>query len=455
MQKKRLGLDMKEVMSYIDEHLNTAIEDVIRLCRFATVAAKKQDIVETADAVEGLLESVGLETVVHEIQGSPVITGWMDNGGSRTLMFYDHYDVQPAEPFDLWDSPPFEPEIRNGRIYGRGTCDNKGDIVSRVWALKAFLETNTDIPVNIKFIVEGEEEISSPNLPAFVENNEDFMHADAGIWEFGASDVTGIQEAWLGLKGLLYVQLEVEKMNLDGHSGYACIFPSAAYRLVWALDSLKAVDGSIKIDGFHTDVKPLSEADKKAIEKIDLHEDRIKEFYGMNEFMNGLTGDALKEAFYNAPTCNICGIKTGYQDEGSKTVIPARALAKLDFRLVVNQDPDDILKKLRKHLDKHGFSDVKIAWHEGYPAARTPIDHPFVEIVKRANVRSHGHAIHIHPTNPGSGPLYLFDRYVPMVSIGVADFYSRAHAPNESILVENFHLGMKRIAVIIDEMRNW
>lgn len=442
-------------MNYLDDHLNTAIEDVIRLCRYATVAAKEQDIVETADVVKGMLDELGLETTLHETSGAPVITAWMDNGADRTLLFYDHYDVQPAEPFDLWDSPPFEPEIRDGRIYGRGTCDNKGDFVSRVWAVKAFLKTNTDIPVNIKFIVEGEEEIGSPNLHEFIEKNKEFVKADAGIWEFGASDANGIQEAWLGLKGLLYVQLEVEKLSHDAHSSYACILPSAPYRLVDALMSLRRPDGNISIDGFYEDVQPLSEKDEEAISKIDLSEEKIKDFYGIFEFVNGLSGSQLKQAFYNAPTCNICGITTGYQEEGSKTVLPAKASAKIDFRLVVNQDPDDLIRKLRAHLDEFGFKDVEIAWSEGYPAARTPVDHPFVEVVQKANREIYGHDITIHPTNPGSGPLYLFDEYVPMVSIGVADFYSRAHAPNESILVENFHLGMKRMAAIMNEMKDW
>ncbi|TFG12041.1 M20/M25/M40 family metallo-hydrolase [Candidatus Thorarchaeota archaeon] len=442
----------EKVFSHIDDHIDDAIDDLAEFCSIPSVATKGENMLDAANLVKSWLESLGLETALHETSGWPVVTGEMDVGAKRTLLFYNHYDVQPAEPFDLWKSPPFELSRRNGRLYARGVADNKGDIVTRIWALKALIESDVEIPVNIKFVIEGEEEIGSPHLHEFVRKNEDFIKADGGIWEFGGSGIDDRQEAWLGLKGLLYVQLEVKKLKMDSHSANACVLPSAPYRLVWALNSLKNEDGKILIKGFYDDVNTLSNAELEIIRNIELYEDDVKEYYEIDQFVNGLEGHELQIEFYNGPTCNICGIGSGWQGEGSKTVLPAEAMVKVDFRLVESMDPNDILSKLQNHFDSEGFSDIEIAWHDGYPAAKTPVDHPFVEVVNTANKRVFGHDITIHPTNPGSGPLYLFKDHVPMVSIGCSDFYSRAHSPNETIKIENFSKSIKRIIVLIEEM---
>lgn len=442
------------VTNFIDNNLDNSIEALKTLCRIPSVAAKNEGLYEASELVEKMLKEVGLETEIHQTSGAPVVTGWRDVGAKRTLLFYDHYDVQPAEPFDLWESPPFEPETRNGRLYGRGVADNKGDTTSRIWTLKAFKETCTDLPVNIKFVIEGEEEIGSVHLPEYIEKNTHFITADGGIWEFGGAGIDGRQEAWLGLKGIFYVELEVERLSRDVHSSTACVLPSAASRLVWALNSLKDETSRILIEGFYDGIKPLTDSELDAIKKIDMHEDKLKNVYGIEEFLNGLTGDELKKAYYGEPTCNICGLTSGYQGKGSMTVLPAKASSKIDFRLVEGMHPDEIHKKLRKHLDTKGFTDVKIPYLEGYPAAKTPIDHPFVKIVETANKRVFGDMV-IHPTSPGSGPLYLFNKYVPMVSIGCGDYESKAHSPNESIVIENYRKAMHRIVAVMDEMSKW
>ncbi|UCH03904.1 MAG: M20/M25/M40 family metallo-hydrolase [Candidatus Thorarchaeota archaeon] len=443
-----------EVLSFLDSNGERALADLKKIAGIPSIAAKNEGIEECSEMVLGMLEDINLEAALHATSGSPVVTGLYDAGASRTLMFYNHYDVQPAEPLELWKSPPFEPDERDGRIYGRGVADNKGDLVTRIWAIKAFLETGKKIPVNVKFVVEGEEEIGSVNLQDFTSKNEEFLKADGGIWEFGGSDYDGVQQAWLGLKGIFYVQLEVEKLSRNVHSSMGGILPSAPQKLVDALNSLKGPDNQILIDGFYDGIQPLSEAEWEAIDKIDLHEEDMKEEYGISQFQNGLTGRNLKEAVYGAPSSSICGLTSGYQGEGSMTVLPGNASAKVDFRLVENMNPLDVREKLRKHLDAHGFTDVKIAWSEGYAAAKTPIDHPFVDVVRRANDKVFGD-LRVHPTSSGSGPLYLFKDHVPMVSVGVGDVESRSHSPNESIKLENFFKGMDRIALIVDEMGRW
>lgn len=446
---------LKDVLDYIDENADNIIRDIKRLCQIPSLAAKNEGLFEAAQLVRTMLVRSGVEARLYPTKGAPVLTAQRNVGAKRTLLFYDHYDVQPAEPLHEWESSPFDLEEREGRIYGRGVADNKGDIVSRIWVLRAFQKTATPLPVNVKFLIEGEEEISSPHLPDFIQTNTDFLKADGGIWEFGSATPDGTQEAWLGLKGILYVQLEVDLLSHDAHSSTACILPAAPYRLVWALNSLKDQLEHVQIEGFYDDVKPLTKVEKKAIDKVDLREEQKLEYYGLEGFVRGLTGADLKEAYYNAPTCNICGLISGYQGDGSMTVLPAKATAKVDFRLVEEQKPEDILDKLRAHLDSHGFPDVKIAWHEGYPAAKTPVNHRFVEIVKQATQQVFDHEPLIHPTSPGSGPLYLFKDYCPMVSVGVGDHDSRAHAPNESVALDTFFKATRRIAVIMDLMGKW
>ncbi|MFW9794236.1 MAG: M20/M25/M40 family metallo-hydrolase [Candidatus Thorarchaeota archaeon] len=442
------------VTKFIDDTIDDSIDALKKLCRIPSVAAKNEGLEEASSLVEKMMKDVGLETQIHETSGAPVVTGWIDVGAKRTLLFYDHYDVQPAEPFDLWDSPPFEPKIRDGRLYGRGVADNKGNTTLRLWTLKAFKETGSDLPVNIKFVVEGEEEIGSVNLPEYTEKSTDFITADGGIWEFGGAGIDGIQEAWLGLKGIFFVELEVERLVRNMHSASACYLPAAASRLVWALNSIKDENSRILIEGFYDGIKPFTEAEHEAIKKVDLHEDLLKKDYGIDEFLNGLTGDELKKAYYGDPTANICGLTSGYQGKGSMTVLPAKASCKIDFRLVDGMHPDDIHKKLRKHLDDKGFIDVKITYFEGYPAAKTPVDHPFVKVVERANQRVFGE-LRVHMTSPGSGPLYLFNKHTPMVSIGCGDHLSKAHSPNESIVVENYRKSMHTMVAVMDEMSKW
>ncbi len=444
-----------KVLIKVDENIDQALHSVKELCRIPTVAAKNEGIEETANLVKTMLEAAGLQAELHPTTGAPVVTGFLDKGAKRTLLFYDHYDVQPAEPFELWESPPFEPTIRNGRLFARGVADNKGDTVSRIWAIQAFHDAGVEIPVNIKFVIEGEEEISSPNLPDFVQANQDFLKADGGIWEFGSAGFDGTQEAWLGLKGILYVQLEVERLSHNAHSSNSAILPSAPFRLIWALNSLKDQQERILIPGFYDAVKPITEVERQVMAGIDLEETARREFYGIQAFVNNLSGEKLKEAYYALPHLSIDGLTSGYQEQGSMTVLPAKASAKIDFRLVENQDPDDLLQKLRAHLDNQNFTDVKIAWHEGYPAAKTPVDHPFVKIIAKANKSVFGHDIRIHPTCPGSGPLYLFKDHVPMVSIGVGDHDARAHSPNENISIDTFTKAIKRLVSIINEMGKW
>ena len=373
----------------------------------------------------------------------------MNVGAEKTILFYDHYDVQPEDPLDLWESSPFEPTIRNGKIFARGVTDNKNEIVCRLQAIKAYNEIYDKTPINIKFLIEGEEEIGSPNLPYFIKNNRDFaLNADGIIWEFGGKTKEGIQQIYLGVKGILYLHMKTKTIGKDVHSGYTQFVDNAAYELVWALSQLKNQDDKVLVSGFYDNIPQPSEAELKEIEEFDLKEEEMKETFGVEEFRKGLSGIDIKTKYFLEPTLNICGIWSGYQGVGSKTVTPNEAFAKLDCRLVPGQNPTDLVNKIRAQLDSLKFQHIEISSWDGYPAAKTKRTNPFAQTIIQTFRDVYKHEPIVWPLVGGSGPMYLFEN-VPCVSIGTGHPDGNAHAPNENLIIEDWIQGMKTIATLI------
>jgi acetylornithine deacetylase/succinyl-diaminopimelate desuccinylase-like protein len=450
-------LSLKELEKFAEENLDNAFEDLFKLTRIPTVTAKGGEYSSDAIAeLNRIFRQLDFETDVSKTKGEPVFTSVSKTDKPKTILFYDHYDVQPAEPFDQWKSPPFEPEIREEKIYGRGIADNKGNIITRIHAVKMIQELRGELPVNVKFIIEGEEEVSSPNLKEYVDSHHEFLFSDhtSCIWEFGGSNTQGIQEIWAGVKGICYVQLKTTGPIRDLHSAYGAIVENPANHLVAALASLRNDHSDkILIENYY---KPISAPSKEVLEAISklkntLDEDKQKEQLGVQKFIGNLQGEELLKKYYLSPTCTICGIWSGWQGEGGKTVLPAEAHAKLDFRLVPNQTPEDVIQMLRGHFKKYNFN-VEIEWFEGYRPAFTPLSVPFVALLKEVMLEVYGHEPLIHPWSPGSGPLYLFADHIPVLSIGVGNAGSRAHAPNENINVGDFKQGQVCIARLIEKL---
>jgi acetylornithine deacetylase/succinyl-diaminopimelate desuccinylase-like protein len=419
------------------------------------VGAQNLGLKECAALVSELLQARGFKVEVLKTPGAPVVFGERSGKSNRTLLIYNHYDVQPPEPLELWDSPPFEPALRDGKLYGRGVSDDKGHITSRLFAIDALLDELGELPCNIKFIIEGEEETASVNLFDFIKKNKQRLKADACIWEFGGVDHRDVPMQYLGLRGICYVELSVETASTDVHSGLGgSIFPNAAWRLVWALNTLKGEDEHIRIPGFYDAVQPPSERDRKLMEALPEVAGEYKAMYGVKSFIKGLTGGVdlrIEEVF--TPTCTICGLTSGYQGPGSKTVLPARASAKVDFRLVPDQDPDDIRGKLRAHLDSHGFQDIQIADLGGDPPARTDPDDPFIQMVVNTATDVYGMPQQIVPLIGGSGPSHPFvhDLGLPVATAGAGYPDTRAHAPNENIRIDLYLKHAKHMARVIRE----
>jgi acetylornithine deacetylase/succinyl-diaminopimelate desuccinylase-like protein len=446
---------MEKVLSHVEAHADQYLARLKQACAQPSISAQGVGLAEMAELTASMLRAIGFRVELASTGGPPVVLGQMAGSSPRTLLFYNHYDVQPVDPIDEWTSPPFEPEVREGKLYGRGTADNKGAIVARVCALEAYLAHHEALPVNIIWVIEGEEEIGSQHLDQFVAQYKELLRGATGcVWEAGGKNAREQYEIALGCKGLLYVELQAREANCDLHSALAAIVGNPAWRLVWALNTLKGPDERVRIPGFYDSVRPISPAQQQTLAEWDYPEEETRTLYGLDAFLGELSGDQLKERLIFGPTCNIDGFHSGYGGPGSKTVLPCDASAKLDFRLVPDQDPAQILRLLRAHLDAEGFSDVEIASNEGErPSAGDPA-HPFVQAAARAAEGIYGHHPTLIPMMSGTGPVYMLCGQfgVPIVTAGVGYAGSRGHAPDENIRIRDFIAGTQYIVALLGEL---
>ena len=447
--------DYSKLDSYLEKNLDKSLDELRRLVAQPSVGAQNLGLKECAALVGDMLRSRGFDVRIMDTKGAPVVFGERKGKSGKTLLIYNHYDVQPPEPLELWETPPFEPSLRDGKLYGRGVSDDKGHITSRLFAIDSILNAEGELPCNVKFIIEGEEETASVNLFEFIKQNRDLLKADACMWEFGGVDHRDVPMQYLGLRGIFYVELSVETASTDVHSGLGgSIFPNAAWRLVWALSTLKGEDERIRIKGFYDAVQRPSARDRELFEALPEVAEEYKSRFGVKQFIKGLSGGVdlrVEEVF--SPTCTICGLTSGYQGPGSKTVLPARASAKVDFRLVPDQHPDDIRQKLRLHLDEHGFSDVQITDLGGDPPARTDPDDPFIQLVARLAEEVYEMPMQLVPMIGGSGPSHPFvhDLGLPVATAGCGYPDTKAHAPNENIRVDLYLKHARHMARLMEE----
>jgi len=444
----------------LDRAIERSREAILRelgdFCSQPSISAQGVGMAEMEALVTAALERRGFATRRVETARYPAILAERRGSGDRRILLYNHYDVQPPEPLDQWLSPPFTPTLRDGKLFARGVMDDKGHLVCRLAAIDAVREVYGELPCTVKFLIEGEEEISSPNLEAVVRDNSAELGADLCLWEFGEVDGEGISMQYLGFRGLLYVELSLRALARDCHSGiWGTLLPNAAWRLNWALSSIKSRDERILIPGFYESVVPPSDADLRLMEELPLISREELSAMGAGGFIHPYSSHA--EFHRNAsliPSCTICGMGSGYQGEGQKTIVPATATAKLEFRLVPDQAPEEILARLRSHLDAEGFGDIDIRCVGKIHPARTPVDHPYVRMVAESAREVYGRAQRVYPMSGGSGPAHLFRRHLglPIMTAGVGYLGSNIHAPNENIRLDDFFRGIRHTARIMAEL---
>lgn len=419
----------------LQEYTRNHWQDFSDLWRFKTIAAQGIGINETSDWIFDQFKKLGAANVEKwtDQGGNPVIFAEFNGNSDKTVLFYNHYDTQPAEPLDQWDSDPFEPTVKDDTIFVRGASDDKGELLFRLVLLQ-YYQNHGGLPVNVKFYVEGEEEIGSSHVIKYTQAHKDQLQADAVIWEGGAKNASGKLSINGGLRGISCVELSVATANADLHSSKASYAESAPWRLTKALASLRDDNsGKILIDGIYDDVDQLSPEEKKLIDALDFDAEQVKKAEGLTR---PLLTDHPKEALANEPTITIEGITSGYQQEGVKTIVPRFASAKLDFRLAPNQDPTRIPDLVRQQLAKNGFGDIKVKYVVGQPGYRSDVNHPFVKLVNQQAAQVYGaDGYQYIPNTFGAGPAYAFGRLLklPVLSFGIGNANSHVHGANENI----------------------
>jgi acetylornithine deacetylase/succinyl-diaminopimelate desuccinylase-like protein len=424
------------VDAYIEKNARRFVEELKELCAFHSISNHGPEAIKPArDWLADRLARYTDRVETLEAGGLPALYAEVPGAGRRKLLLYQHYDVQPVDPIELWDSKPFEPVEKDGRIVARGVADDKADVMARIHALETLKELG-ELPVTLRFLVEGEEEIGSKSFEKIAHQHSAKLAADGCLWESGASfDESGRPTLQFGCRGLVYVQLRVRFLAFDQHSGLASIYPSAAMHLIEALASLRDQDMNIRIDGFYDGMVEPTDADRRMMAKIDPEVDERRNLVGFDRLIRDPKPGAVIEQLLFTPTCNIAGVTTGYQGPGSKTVLPADATAKLDFRLIPEQDPAHVLDSLRKHLDSHGFEKVEIVWSDAERPARSDPESEVAKSVIDCVRDLYGEPV-LWPFMQATGPMHpvVSDLGIPTVlPVGVGRPDNRVHAPNENI----------------------
>lgn len=450
----------KDLDEFLTRHESRIEEELFDFLRIPSVSAQPTHNADTraaAEWVKGAIERAGLVANVHDTPGHPVVIGeWRGAGESApTVLVYGHYDVQPAEPLDLWSSPAFEPEVRDGRIYARGSVDDKGQLFLHIKALEAHLASRRVLPCNVVLVAEGEEEVGSTNLEAFIDRNRDLLACDAVVISDSAMFAEGIPSILSSLRGLAYFQIDVQGPSGDLHSGMyggAVVNPAAALARIIA--SFHDESGRVTIDGFYDDVSPFDPKVIDGMRQLPFSDDQLRTEIGATE-LGGEQGFTTLEKLWTRPTCEVNGLLSGYTGEGAKTVLPARAMAKVSCRLVPNQDPARIAKLFEAHVARvtpAGVTATVNYLHGGRPW-RADLSGPIFDAARHALEAAFGR----EPVIVGEGgsiPVVGdFQRILgaPVLLVGFGLPGENAHAPDEWMSVENFRLGTKAMAALWDE----
>jgi len=445
---------LQPVFEHIDQHQDEYMQRLFEYLRQPSISAQGVGIRETAALLVEVLSGIGLEVEVHETKHWPIIEArYQARDTAPTVLLYGHYDVQPPDPLDAWESPPFEPEIRNGRIYARGVGDNKGQHFANILAIESYLACHSTLPCNIILLLEGEEETGSPHIADFVRMHRDRLACDLAITSDGPVHESGKACIVFGVRGVASFELRATGANQDLHSGnWGGIAPNPLWTLVHLLSSMKDQDGTITIPGFYDGITSPSPTERAALDRLPYDAASIQRELDL-QALDTPVDRAIADRLAVWPTLTINGLHGGYGGAGSKTVLPHEAIAKCDIRLVDGQRRDDILDKVESHV--HGQAPgVAFIRQGGMEPSKTPLDSPFAEPLRRAIQRAQREDPLLVPALGGTLPDYVFTQILGVHSfvIPYANPDESNHAPNENLEVERFFKGIRTGAAMLSEI---
>ena len=449
-------MSIEEVHQRIRTTRTQDLETLCELVRRPSISTRGEGIEECASHLKEIMIQAGIEARVYQTAGNPVVFGEVtaEAKGVPTVLFYGHYDVQPPDPLEEWLSPPFTPTVRNGRLYGRGTGDNKGQLLTHILAVRSYLQNTGTVPINVKLLFEGEEETGSPSLTEFVTSNRELLAADLVLTSDGPMHESGAPQVVFGVRGVMNMELRLRTARSDNHSGNrGGVIPNAAWEMVEILRTMRNPDGGVTIAGFYDDVAPPSRYELEMLDRLPYDPSTLAGVYGVERL------ELEKTEFYRnlmfRPTLTINGLSSGHSGAGTKNIIPGAASAKLDVRLVHDQKPHDIFTKIERHLHKHEPRVELIAEEEDMLPSRTSAELPISQAVIAAVEKAFGRHPFVLPSMGGSLPDYVWTKGLGMPSIMVpyANADEANHAPNENIALECFYNGIHSSAQIMHELQ--
>jgi acetylornithine deacetylase/succinyl-diaminopimelate desuccinylase-like protein len=440
--------------SYVYEKKDELVSSLLDFLRFKSISTQNIGMEECAQYLKDTMEQIGITTKMLRLEEAfPAVYGELLNPtATKTLLIYGHYDVQPPDPVELWENDPFDPVIKDGTIYARGATDDKGNLWATVMAIKCLVDNQIELPINVKFFFEGEEEIGSPNMKAYLEEYNEFMVADYTILCDRGIHESGRPQIYLGNKGIMNMEVTLTGAKRDVHSGQAPLIPNPAWQLIWLLNKLKNDKEEILVPGYYDKVIQPSEDDLELLKNIPFDKDDYLKTYEISDIIPKNDGiDALIWLLYN-PTVTINGLTSGYQDEGNKTIVPNKASAKLDLRFVNNQDPEECAEMVRNFFKENYDGKIEVKLGDIRNPAKVQPSEEIVKIAIESSKEVYGEEPVVWPFLDGSGPLSLFDEIIsaPAIIIGLgAPFsYANTHAPNENISIDQYLKGIKLMATI-------
>ena len=448
--------DLEDFLRRNDSRIHDELFEFLRIPSVSAKSEHNGDTKRAAEWVKTSLDKIGVPAKIYPTAGHPIVVGeWRKAPGAPIVLIYGHYDVQPAEPLDLWTSPPFEPTLRDGKIFARGSVDDKGQLFLHVKALEAHLATRGKLPVNVVVLAEGEEEVGSDNLASFVEEQKSLLKADAVVISDSAMFAPGLPSILSSLRGLAYFEINVQGPKSDLHSGsYGGAIVNPAMALARILATFHDKDGRIAIPGFYKKVREWDPKIRKQMRSLPFDDKTLMKETGVNA-LGGEKGFTTLEQLWIRPTCEVNGMLSGYTGEGAKTVLPAKAMAKVSCRLVPDQDPAEIAKLMRAHVAKVAPKGVKVrvdTLHGGHPW-RAELNGPIYDAARKALRAAFGK----EPVITGEGgsiPVVGdFQKILgaPVLLVGFGLPGENAHAPDEWMSDDNFRLGMRAVASLWDE----